>query len=148
MTAHKTAIITGASHGVTEGTAMSAFDEVVQVLIQYLDGLYASDTAILRCVFHPEAHYYSATNGTLLHLDMDQYFPIVDKRPSPASQGLARTERILGIEFAGPVTAFAKVECSIPPKFFIDFLTLVKLDGRWQIIAKVFEHTLQNPVTV
>jgi len=147
MTAHKTATITGASRGASE-EAMSAFGEVVQVLNQYLDGLHTSDTAILRRVFHPEAHYYSATNGTLLHLDMDQYFPIVDKRPSPASQGFARTERILGIEFAGPVTAFAKVESSIPPKFFLDFLTLVKLDGRWQIVAKVFEYTLQNPVTV
>mgnify|MGYP003385815978 CR=1 FL=1 len=147
MTTHQPAISIGTLNGVSE-EAMSAFEEVVQVLNQYLEGLHTSETTILRRVFHPEAHYYSATNGTLLHLDMDQYFPIVDKRPSPASQGHARIERILGIEFAGPVTAFAKLELSIPPKFFIDFLTLVKLDGRWQIVAKVFEYTIQHPATV
>jgi hypothetical protein len=119
---------------------MSASDEVVQVLGEYFDGLHHSDTARLRRVFHPQAHYFCATDGTLLHLDMDDYFPIVDKRPSPASQGHARTDRILSIEFAGPVTACARLECSIPPKSFIDLLTLVKLEGRWQIVSKVFHY--------
>jgi len=121
---------------------MSAFDEVVQVLNLYFDGLHHSDTARLRRVFHPQAHYFCATDGTLLHLDMDHYFPVVDKRPSPAGQGHARTDRILSIEFAGPVTAFAKLECSIPPKDFIDFLTLVKLEGRWQVVSKVFHYDI------
>jgi hypothetical protein len=123
---------------------MSAFDDVVQVLGRYFDGLHHSDTSILREVFHPRARYFCATEGELLHLDMAQYFPIVDKRPSPASQGHARTDRILGIAFAGPVTAFARVECSIPPKDFIDFLTLVKLQGRWQIVSKAFHFDVRQ----
>lgn len=114
------------------------FAGVAGALQVYFDGLHFSDTGRLRQVFHPEAHYFCATMGQLLHLDMPAYFPVVDRRPSPASQGHARADRILSIEFAGPVTAFAKVECSIPPKRFTDFLTLVKLEGRWRIVAKVF----------
>lgn len=72
---------------------------------------------------------------------MGQYFPIVAARQSPASQGHAHADRILGIDFAGPMTAFAKVECSIPPKHFIDFRTLVKIEGRWQVVAKVFHYS-------
>lgn len=125
-----------------------AFAEVSAVLADYFDGLHHSDTARLRRVFHPEARYHCPTDGTLLTLDMAHYFPIVDARPSPASQGHARTDRILGIEFAGPVTAFAKVECAIPPKHFTDFLTLVKLEGRWQIVAKVFHYTLAGPAAL
>ncbi len=121
---------------------MSAFDEVVKALGDYFDGLHHGDVARLRRVFHPQAHYFCATDGTLLHLGMDQYFPVVEKRPSPASQGHARTDRILSIEFAGPVTGFAKLECSIPSKAFIDFLTLVKLEGRWQIVSKVFHYDI------
>lgn len=113
---------------------------VADVLGRYFDGLHDSDTALLEQVFHPEAHYFSATGGTLLHRDMAQYFPVVAQRPSPRSQGHARTDRIVSVEFAGPVTVFAKVECSIPPKAFVDFLTLVKLDGRWLIVSKVFHH--------
>ena len=123
----------------------AAFTDVARVLANYFDGLHHSDTAILRRVFHPAAQYACATDGCLLQLRMDEYFPIVDQRPSPASRGEARSDRIVSIEFAGPVTAFAHVECSIAPKAFSDFLTLVKLDGRWQIIAKVFHYEI-DPV--
>ena len=77
-------------------------------------------------------------------MGMDEYFPVVDKRPSPASRGEARTDRILSIEFAGPVTAIAKVNCSIAPRHFTDLLSLIYLDGRWQIIAKVFHYDLEE----
>jgi hypothetical protein len=126
---------------------MNAFDEVVQAMGLYFDGLHHSDTRLLAQVFHPEAHYFCATDGQLLHLDMDRYFPLVDKRPSPASQGHARTDRILAIELAGPVTAFVKAECSIPPKHFTDFLTLVKMEGRWRIVAKVFHYWVPSGTT-
>jgi 4-oxalocrotonate tautomerase len=120
----------------------TGFSEVARVLADYFDGLHYSDTTILRRVFHPAAQYACASDGSLLQLRMEEYFPIVDQRPSPASRGEARTDRIVSIEFAGAVTAFARVECSIAPKVFTDFLTLVKLDGRWQIIAKVFHYKL------
>lgn len=115
-----------------------AYGEIVELLGQYFDGLYHSDTARLRRVFHPQARYVCATESPLVHLGMDEYFPIVDKRPSPASRGEARRDRIVSIELAGPVTAFARVNCAIGPRFFTDLLTLIRVDGRWQIIAKVF----------
>lgn len=120
--------------------ASADFNDVAAVLGDYFAGLHHSDTVRLERAFHPQAHYYSATDGALLHLSMAQYFPVVQARPSPASQGHAPTDSILAIEFAGPVTAFAKVNCSIPPKFFTDFLVLLKLDGRWQIVSKVFHY--------
>jgi hypothetical protein len=118
------------------------FDAVIDVLHDYFEGLYRSDTQILRRVFHPSALYACATDGTLLRLNMDEYFAVVDKRPSPAGKGQARADRILSIEFAGPVTALARVECAIEPKRFTDLLTLVHVDGRWQIISKVFHYEL------
>ena len=121
-------------------SAAPDFGGVTAVLGEYFAGLRHSDIARLKRAFHPEAHYFCATGGALLHLDMAQYFPVVDQRPSPASQGHPSADRILAIEFAGPVTAFAKVECAIPPKFFTDFLVLLKLDGRWQIVSKVFHY--------
>jgi len=43
----------------------------------------------------------------------------------------------------GPDHAFAKVECQLPPRYFTDYLTLLKVDGRWQVIAKAF-HTVMK----
>ena len=120
------------------------YGEVATAMALYFDGLYHSDTARLARVFHPEARYACATEGSLLHLTMDAYFPVVDKRPSPASRGDARADRIVSIEFAGPVTAFVRAECRIGPKRFTDFLTFVRLDGRWQILAKIFHFDLDG----
>lgn len=118
------------------------FIAVTNVLSNYFDGLYNSDTSLLADVFHPRAHYVCATDGTLLYLDMDEYFPIVDKRPSPASRGETRNDCILSVEFAGSVTAYARVECSIGEKYFTDFLTLIFVDRKWQIISKVFQYDI------
>ncbi len=120
------------------------YGEVVAMLSTYFDGLYHSDTGRLERVFHPLAHYVTATEGGPLHLTMAQYFPMVDKRPSPASRDETRSDRIVSVEFAGPVTAFARVECSIGPKFFTDLLTLIYVEGRWRIISKVFHFDLRD----
>jgi hypothetical protein len=122
----------------------TAFNDIVAVLNDYFDGIHFSDTAALRRVFHPGAIYACATDGTLLQLQMEPYFAVVDKRQSPASLGQPRQDRIVSIEFAGPVTAIARVECAIAPKRFTDLLTMVLLDGRWQIMAKVFHFELDD----
>ena len=122
----------------------SRYAEVTSVCSDYFDGLYHSDTSRLSKVFHPMAHYICATDGNFQYLRMDEYFPIVDRRPSPASRNEPRHDRIVSIEFAGPVTAFVRAECSIGPKFFTDFLTLVFVDGQWKIVSKVFHYDLRE----
>lgn len=119
------------------------YAELVAVMAEYFDGLYHSDTARLARVFHPGAQYVCATEGTLTQLTMDAYFPIVDKRPSPASRNEPRADKIVSIELAGPVTAFVRAECTIGARRFTDLLTFVHLDGTWRIIAKVFHFDLQ-----
>jgi len=104
----------------------------------YLDGLYEGDAAKLAEVFHPSSHLYSGTDGKVVDLPAPDWFEAVKKRPSPKSKGDARADQILSIDFNGPVTAFVKVNCAVPPRFFTDYLTFVKLDGRWQVIAKVY----------
>lgn len=121
-----------------------AYLEVTDVLSTYFDGLYHSDTNRLRRVFHPRAHYVCATEGALTYRTMEEYFPIVDQRPSPASREEPRADSIVSIEFAGPVTAFARVHCAIGSKFFTDLLTLIHIDGRWQIISKVFHFDIRE----
>ena len=121
-----------------------SYQDIVDVLSTYFDGLYHSDTDRLRRVFHPRAHYVCATEGTLLYRTMEEYFPIVDPRPSPASRSEACADSIVSIEFAGPVTAVAKVNCAIGPKYFTDLLTLIRIDDRWQIISKVFHFDIRE----
>lgn len=115
-----------------------ALPALTALLREYFDGLYFSDTQRLERVFHPQAIYATASGGTPTILSMEPYFALVDQRPAPASRTEQRADRIVSIDFVGPVTALAKVQCTIRPRHFTDLLTLIHLDGRWQIIAKVF----------
>jgi hypothetical protein len=120
------------------------YEAVTVVLSNYFDALYESDAAKLSRVFHPLAHYVCVSDGTLQYLRMNEYLPIVENRPSPASRGELRHDRILSIEFAGPVTAVARVECGIGVKFFNDVLTLIFMDQQWCIISKVFHFDIRE----
>ena len=121
----------------------AAADAEIRALLQdYFDGLHFSDVERLGRVFHASAIYACATTGTLQSLDMAAYFAVVARRPSPASLGQPRADEIVSIEMAGPVTALARVHCAIAPKRFTDLLTLVRVDGAWRILAKVFHFDL------
>jgi hypothetical protein len=120
---------------------MTAFAAVKNVLETYFDGLYHADTDRLAKAFHPKAIYATADEDPLLYRTMEEYFPVVAKRVSPASRDEPRRDVIDSIEFAGKNTAFARVRCSIGTKDFVDFLTLVRTDGTWRIMAKIFQIT-------
>ncbi len=120
---------------------MTDFAAVSDVLGTYFDGLYYADTDRLATVFHPKAIYATADETPLLYRTMDEYFPVVAKRVSPASRDEPRRDLIESIEFAGDNTAFARVRCSIGTKDFTDLLTLVRTDGTWRIMAKIFQIT-------
>lgn len=120
------------------------FVAIHAVLQLYFDGLYHSDAKRLAKVFHPQALYATAVGDKPIVWRMDEYFPVVDARPAPAASGQSRTDRVLSIELIGPVTAHARLQCSIPPKDFIDLLTLIHVDGRWQVISKVFHYDIRD----
>mgnify|MGYP001796254159 CR=1 FL=1 len=117
------------------------YSAVIEVLNAYYDGLYRCDTALLGQVFHENAQYFTASGGELLHLDMNTYFPMVEKRISPESLEEAYGFSIDSIEFVGDVTAIAQMRSSLFAKDYIDLLALIKIDGKWQIISKVFHYT-------
>jgi hypothetical protein len=114
---------------------------IERVVNEYLDGLYHCDAKLLSTVFHPQALYATAVDTPPLILDMATYLPIVAQRDPPARQNAARHERILVIDIVGSVTAMVKLQCSFFQKDYIDLLTLIYTNGRWQIIAKVFHFT-------
>ncbi len=126
-------------------TINNDYAAVVQVLGTYYDGLYHGDTSLLQQIFHPDAHYVTASNGELLQLNMASYLPIVEARASPESIGEPYGYVIESIEFAGPVTASVRMRSSMLRKHFVDFLSLINVDGEWRIISKVFHYETQEP---
>jgi hypothetical protein len=131
-------------NGNQEATMSDAFAAIAAQIQAYLDGLYHSDAVRLARVFHPEARYVSATDIPLASLGMEAYLPMVAARPSPASRGERRRDRVVSIELAGEDAAIARVHCAIGAKYFTDLLTFVRDGGEWRIIAKVFHYDLMT----
>lgn len=117
---------------------MGAFEAIGVLLQDYFDALHFCDVARLERVFHPAAIYATADEVPFLHRSMAEYFPVVAARESPASRGEIRRDHIDAIELVGENTAAARVRCSIGKRDFVDLLTLVRIQGEWRIIAKVF----------
>lgn len=114
--------------------------DLEQTLQTYFDGLYEGDTAKLGRVFHEVAHLFYVTDGKLGNMSRAQWFELVRSRSSAQSQDLRRNDWVVQIDRSSPTTAFAKVQCQIPPRYFTDYLTLVKLAKGWRIVSKTF-HT-------
>jgi hypothetical protein len=112
--------------------------DIDAVVATYLDGLYEGDADKLASAFHPTSALTSANDGRLTVIPRDQWLEIVRHRPSPRASGLARHDEVLSVDIVGPTMAIVKLRCAIPPRYFTDLLSLLKIDGRWQVAQKVF----------
>ena len=113
---------------------------VRRVLDDYFDGLYDGDTEKLSRVYHDRVRLFCPTDPELVELDLPTYLELVKNRPSPASRGDERFDRVLEVSVPTPTTAHARVNCAYLPKRFTDELTLVRTDRGWEIIAKVWHY--------
>jgi hypothetical protein len=115
--------------------------QIEAVLQTYFDGLYEGDVGKLAAAFHETADLRSvAGDGSLAVLPRAKWLEGVQSRPSAKAQGLERRDFVVTLDRNGPNTAFAKVQCQIPPRYFTDYLTLAKVGGAWKVVAKTF-HT-------
>ena len=109
----------------------------------YLDGLFEGDVEKLASVFHPSSSLTWEEDGVLTPLHRDAWLDGIRGRASARARALERHDEILQIDQASPTTAFVKLKCQIPPRYFTDYLCFLKVEGRWQVAQKVFSIKLQ-----
>lgn len=117
-------------------------DEIHLLLSAYFDAIYYGDTKLFSRIFHPRARLVCAAADDFAVMEVDEYLKIVAGRQSPAARGDRRADEIERITIASPTTAHARVRELLLPKHFIDDLTLIRVDGHWQIISKVWNFDL------
>ena len=104
----------------------------------YFDGLYEGDGDKLASIFLPTSALTHVADGKVSITPRATWLERVASRPSPKSQGLERDDHVLAFDVVGPDLAHLKVNCAIPPRYFTDLLSCLKVDGRWQVAQKVF----------
>lgn len=110
----------------------------------YLDGLHEGDADKLAKIFHQSSSLTWEERGALVPWSRDHWLMAVRSRPSAKERGLARHDEILQVDQATATMAFVKLKCAIPPNFYTDYLSLLKVQGEWRIAQKVFATEVRN----
>jgi hypothetical protein len=129
---------------------MSTMDEMAELkalraaVQDYFDGFAMSDAAKLEALFLPTSALTAVIDGELSIVPRDEWLAKVRARKPLAELGLARYDEVLALDLISPVLAHVKVRCQMPPRYFTDILSFVKLDGRWVVAQKVFTFEVRE----
>jgi hypothetical protein len=119
----------------------SSVEAVVQ---NYFDGLYEGNADKLGAIFHPSADLRWLEKGELQVLTVPDWLDRVRKRPSGKAEGKPREDFIVTIDRSDESTAFIKVRCQLPPRYFTDYLVAMKLADGWQIVSKSYRYDMRE----
>ena len=106
----------------------------------YLNALHDGDAEGLARAFAPTSALYASADGAATALAIEPWLDRVRNRKSARDSGHEAANRIHSIEVVGDM-AMAKVSSAFPPKQFTDFLSLVRTDAGWRIVAKTYHAT-------
>ena len=120
----------------TEPTYVHEYNAIAEVLNKYLEGNAKGNSAATKLAFHEKATIFGVNGNELIGPKIQKLYDIVDTlEPSPN----ARTA-IARIDVAG-IAANARVDSeNVAGYRFTDFFNLVKIEGKWIIVNKVY-HT-------
>lgn len=112
--------------------------DILALLHDYFELLYRCDVSRFDAVFHPNATLQTVgANGYQLIKAAD-YCEILRQRKSPESQAALRRDEIETVDQTSDSSALAKVRVLINGATFQDYLSLLRIDGQWRIVAKVY----------
>jgi hypothetical protein len=114
------------------------------VIAHYFDGLYEGDADKLGAVFHPSADLRWLEKGELQVLTVPDLLARVRQRPSAKAEGKPREDFIVTIDRSDQSTAFIKLRCQLPPRYFTDYLVAMKLNDGWRIVSKSYRYDLRE----
>ncbi|VVM46639.1 hypothetical protein PS925_05319 [Pseudomonas fluorescens] len=113
------------------------YNAVIATANQYVEGLRIGSAQGVAQAFHKEAVMYGFTNGELLGGPIKNLFDFVEK--NGAAPEISTRLDVLAIT---PTTAVVRVDMETDAigADYNDYLTLIKIDGVWKVIAKVYHQ--------
>src|SRR5687767_10894200 len=111
------------------------YEDVITTASKYVEGLRVGSVQGVAKAFHKDAVMYGFTNGELLGGPIKNLYDFVEKN-GKAPDIKTRLD-VLAIT---PTTAVVRVDMEKDAigSNYTDFHTLIKIDGTWHIIAKVY----------
>ena len=118
----------------TSTSTVSEYDAIAETVRRYVDGGRSGRSEEMKAAFHPDATIFGYIGDDLFGGPIQKLFDWNDQN-GPAT-GLQA--RLASIDIIGTV-ATARLELdNWTGHKFTDMFTLLKTDGEWRIISKVF----------
>ncbi|VVO57918.1 nuclear transport factor 2 family protein [Pseudomonas fluorescens] len=113
------------------------YNAVIATASQYVEGLRVGSADSVAQAFHKDAVMYGFTNGELLGGPIKNLFDFVQK--NGAAPDITTRLDVLAIT---PTTAVVRVDMEKDAigADYNDYLTLIKINGVWKVIAKVYHQ--------
>jgi hypothetical protein len=104
-------------------------------LNSYLQGQSTGDPEFIRQAFHKDARIMAFRDGKLTNLSVEDFAIRFNGKSANDEAGRKRT--IENLDISGNAAA-AKIVLDYPTIKFVDYMTLLKIDGEWKIVNKSF----------
>ncbi len=128
-----------------ELTKLSEEIESIRAAAQlYVDGIKYADASKIERVFHKDWNmtgFYE--DGNYRHFDRDAFLELIERNSQNADVFPRYEGGIIDVYHYGK-TAVVKVRVENERVIFTDHLSLLKIDGEWKIIHKIWDTELQN----
>lgn len=113
-------------------------DGLVALAKTYFDAAYAMDADEFATIFDPAALVTRRGDGnSVVVTPVAAWLDAVRSLTSPQDTGGVRADQILSIAITRDM-ALLKLRLRIPPREVTDLLSCFYLNGRWQVVQKVF----------
>lgn len=116
----------------------SQYESIENTLNYYLEGGTANDFDMLKKAFHPTATMKSV-GDEYKEVNAIEFFN-KNMKPGPKQD---RVTRITSINVSGNA-ANAKIEIEYSTFMFIDYMNMLRIDGEWKIVSKIFYKKMKN----
>jgi hypothetical protein len=121
-------------------TYVSQYDEIIETMKGYVDGVREGKSELMRPVFHPAATFFGHYPGGVMDGSIQQLFDWVDKNgPAPDIR-----YRFAGVEILGKIASvhleLDRLSGTVAGSgvSMSDLFTLMATDGGWKVVQKAF----------
>lgn len=117
-----------------KATSRSDYDAITQLIQHYIDGAVAGRGELMKPAFHQDATIFGYVGPDLFAGPIQGLYDWNDEN-GPAT---AMQSKITHIDIVGTVASVRLESDNWTGHRFTDFFNLLKVDGKWQVMNKVF----------
>lgn len=110
---------------------------IADLMNRYFEAVYDGDVPALRNVFHPENRLAGMRGDEQRFSSLEKFLERVERRPNKDAFDF----QVLSVDRSGRA-GVAKIAYRYHGVDFVDYMSVLELDGTWRIVAKVFDGYL------